>query len=129
QLEIKDRKEQEEERLAAHKKKRSDEKSARRATLLSFWGKAQHELRDEAHARSVAREKTVQDRVRGAADALRSEDSLRKAARHEDQTAGPWGFEKVQADHDEGATGGKSKTRRAFQAPGPVGSGVGAVDS
>lgn len=77
----------------------------------------------------MAREKTVQDRVRGAADALRSEDALRKAARHEDQTAGPWGFEKIQTDHDEGATGGESKTRRTFQAPGPVGGGVGAVDS
>lgn len=77
----------------------------------------------------MAREKTVQDRIRGAADALRSEDALRKAARHEDQTAGPWGFEKVQTDYDEGATGGESKTRRAFQAPGPVGGRVGAVDS
>lgn len=59
-------------------------------------------MRDEADARSAAREKTVQDRGRGAAAVLRSEEALRDAAREEDQVAGPWGFEKVREDEPEG---------------------------
>lgn len=41
QLEIKERKDKEEAHQAAHKKKRSDERLARRATILRFWGQRQ----------------------------------------------------------------------------------------
>lgn len=78
----------------------------------------QHELKEEADARTAAREKTVQDRGQGAADALRSEEALRDAAREEDQVAGPWGFEKLREEEEEDEGGGKKK-KKAYATKNP----------
>lgn len=48
---------------------------------------------DEARARNLSRAQNVQDRAAGAVGVLEAEDAVREAAREEDQTAGPWGFE------------------------------------
>lgn len=81
-------------------------------------------MKEEADARTAAREKTVQDRGQGAAGALRSEEALREAAREEDQVAGPWGFEKVREGGEVGEGGEKMKRdAHATKTPGFAGGG------
>ncbi len=91
-----------------------------RANMPCFCTNSQHDLRDEAHARSVERANTVRERGEGAAAVLRSEEALRDAAREEDQVVGPWGFEKAPGDREEekggeqAASGSEQKKRRVF---------------
>lgn len=66
----------------------------------------QHGLREETETRASSRAKQVLDRVEGARRAMAEEESLRDAARIEDQTAGPWGFEKVKDGLAPGFGGG-----------------------
>lgn len=91
------------------------------ACIITHLSSHQTELKEEADARTAAREKTVQDRGQGAAGALRSEEALREAAREEDQVAGPWGFERVREGEEEGEGGGNKKKRAyATKRPGSV---------
>ena len=77
-------------------------------------------MREEADGRSAERAHTVRERGQGAAAVLRSEEALRDAAREEDQTVGPWGFEKVPGGREEekkgeqAASGSEEKKKRVF---------------
>lgn len=91
-----------------------------RANTSRFCTTFQHDLREEARARSVERANTVRERGEGAAAVLRSEEALRDAAREEDQAAGPWGFEKAPGGWEEekggeqAASGSEQKKKRVF---------------
>lgn len=82
----------------------------------------QHDLRDEAHRRSLAREKKVHDRGQGASALLHAEETLRDASRREEQTVGPWGFEKIDEGEEKGelAIGSSRKKKRVFNTGKPV---------
>lgn len=82
----------------------------------------QHDLRDEAGRRSLASKKRVHDRGQGAAALLHAEENLRDASRREEQTVGPWGFEKIDESEEEGelAIGSSKKKKRVFNTGKPV---------
>ena len=52
-------------------------------------------MKEETDARASARAEQVLGRIEGAREAVAAEEALRDAAREEEQTVGPWGFEKV----------------------------------
>lgn len=63
----------------------------------------QHDLKKEAEACKLHRAKEVFQQRESAARILDEEESLRQAARREDQTVGPWGFKRVERGNiDEG---------------------------